>query len=105
MSQLLISAMTTFSPCNSFVPTNGFLSQSHLWSRRLTPVPRASNRTLSKVPLPSITTCGARYVGSTKYPAAQTKRVAAVSDCGHAFGRSEEHTSELQSRGHLVCRL
>src|SRR5690625_5636503 len=23
--------------------------------------------------------------------------------CGH--GRSEEHTSELQSRGHLVCRL
>src|SRR5690625_1318321 len=22
-----------------------------------------------------------------------------------AFGRSEEHTSELQSRGHLVCRL
>src|SRR5437870_5954461 len=24
---------------------------------------------------------------------------------GHAEGRSEEHTSELQSRGHLVCRL
>src|SRR5207253_4748762 len=23
----------------------------------------------------------------------------------HGFGRSEEHTSELQSRGHLVCRL
>src|SRR5690625_6811290 len=23
----------------------------------------------------------------------------------HFFGRSEEHTSELQSRGHLVCRL
>src|SRR5439155_18505045 len=23
----------------------------------------------------------------------------------HATGRSEEHTSELQSRGHLVCRL
>src|SRR5690625_7119220 len=22
-----------------------------------------------------------------------------------AIGRSEEHTSELQSRGHLVCRL
>src|SRR5690625_6585576 len=22
-----------------------------------------------------------------------------------AWGRSEEHTSELQSRGHLVCRL
>src|SRR5439155_9808096 len=25
-------------------------------------------------------------------------------DCDHAR-RSEEHTSELQSRGHLVCRL
>src|SRR5690625_5022895 len=24
---------------------------------------------------------------------------------GMALGRSEEHTSELQSRGHLVCRL
>src|SRR5690625_6871030 len=23
----------------------------------------------------------------------------------HLKGRSEEHTSELQSRGHLVCRL
>src|SRR5437870_6454512 len=23
----------------------------------------------------------------------------------HSAGRSEEHTSELQSRGHLVCRL
>src|SRR5690625_5976888 len=23
----------------------------------------------------------------------------------HHIGRSEEHTSELQSRGHLVCRL
>src|SRR5690625_7015336 len=23
----------------------------------------------------------------------------------YGFGRSEEHTSELQSRGHLVCRL
>src|SRR5690625_3337032 len=23
----------------------------------------------------------------------------------HLYGRSEEHTSELQSRGHLVCRL
>src|SRR5207253_7387431 len=30
-------------------------------------------------------------------------RVAAIA-CGHE-DRSEEHTSELQSRGHLVCRL
>src|SRR5207253_11490972 len=32
---------------------------------------------------------------------------AEVSECGRcvATERSEEHTSELQSRGHLVCRL
>src|SRR5207253_3649500 len=28
-----------------------------------------------------------------------------VSHLGQDTGRSEEHTSELQSRGHLVCRL
>src|SRR5258708_9049659 len=26
-------------------------------------------------------------------------------NCGHRLGRSEEHTSELQSPDHLVCRL
>src|SRR5690625_4372467 len=31
-------------------------------------------------------------------------RSAAAGSCSHA-PRSEEHTSELQSRGHLVCRL
>src|SRR5207253_10283293 len=28
-----------------------------------------------------------------------------VEDFGISLDRSEEHTSELQSRGHLVCRL
>src|SRR5439155_22410720 len=28
-----------------------------------------------------------------------------VADLRRGHGRSEEHTSELQSRGHLVCRL
>src|SRR5207253_6583103 len=28
-----------------------------------------------------------------------------VATQNHALSRSEEHTSELQSRGHLVCRL
>src|SRR5690625_6795795 len=28
-----------------------------------------------------------------------------VRNCWNDAGRSEEHTSELQSRGHLVCRL
>src|SRR5437870_10013842 len=41
--------------------------------------------------------------------AAFSPPLAAASDCLRAssacFSRSEEHTSELQSRGHLVCRL
>src|SRR5690625_5697924 len=36
-------------------------------------------------------------------------RLKVVNDLGinedNLFGRSEEHTSELQSRAHLVCRL
>src|SRR3989442_7709568 len=28
-----------------------------------------------------------------------------IEEGGHRAGRSEEHTSELQSRPHLVCRL
>src|SRR5690625_6220442 len=37
----------------------------------------------------------------------QTPEVAAsgAQTLGRLLGRSEEHTSELQSRGHLVCRL
>src|SRR5690625_5458323 len=31
--------------------------------------------------------------------------LSAVTFGGLIYGRSEEHTSELQSRGHLVCRL
>src|SRR5690625_6175278 len=34
-----------------------------------------------------------------------TQRVGAPPAAGFAEVRSEEHTSELQSRGHLVCRL
>src|SRR5437870_9531596 len=32
-------------------------------------------------------------------------RSEAIADIDHRVERSEEHTSELQSRGHLVCRL
>src|SRR5690625_5753262 len=34
-----------------------------------------------------------------------TKRVRFIFQPAEEKGRSEEHTSELQSRGHLVCRL
>src|SRR5437870_7370430 len=35
----------------------------------------------------------------------QLGHVEALVDLALVGGRSEEHTSELQSRGHLVCRL
>src|SRR5439155_20995413 len=33
------------------------------------------------------------------------RRALAPAEAGNVTNRSEEHTSELQSRGHLVCRL
>src|SRR5690625_6021931 len=36
---------------------------------------------------------------------APRSRIVMVLASLHRFPRSEEHTSELQSRGHLVCRL
>src|SRR5207253_3425287 len=38
-------------------------------------------------------------------PAAGLPRLERSADRGEQAIRSEEHTSELQSRGHLVCRL
>src|SRR5437870_10021449 len=35
----------------------------------------------------------------------RSSSASAASPIGQARARSEEHTSELQSRGHLVCRL
>src|SRR5690606_39750096 len=51
---------------------------------------------------------GARAVGRVERERArlelvELERVAV--GAGHALGRSEEHTSELQSRENLVCRL
>src|SRR5439155_16431566 len=50
-----------------------------------------------------------RAVGSTgTTPPSGTVANSPTDEAGFAFmwhSRSEEHTSELQSRGHLVCRL
>src|SRR5256884_6761594 len=35
----------------------------------------------------------------------RSSALASCFDCFKSLGRSEEHTSELQSRLHLVCRL
>src|SRR2546429_6944560 len=51
---------------------------------------------------PGVSRGGGRGVGVAAVPAAVPQRHAAA---GTAAARSEEHTSELQSRLHLVCRL
>src|SRR5207253_8991345 len=48
----------------------------------------------------------AAFVGGDLARRARLPRITAYVLVGFAAGpRSEEHTSELQSRGHLVCRL
>src|SRR5207253_9492592 len=46
-----------------------------------------------------VTACGAAESNDSSWLALVT------ASSGSAEARSEEHTSELQSRGHLVCRL
>src|SRR5207253_9886650 len=47
-----------------------------------------------------------RYRTDTRRPEFTSGRIRACSPrCAWCAARSEEHTSELQSRGHLVCRL
>src|SRR3712207_8824209 len=46
-----------------------------------------------------------RSAGARRRPAREALRQEAAHADGVAGGRSEEHTSELQSRQYLVCRL
>src|SRR2546429_4581412 len=59
---------------------------------------RSSSRCRLTPPAKSISS--SRFAGNGGFPPAQTLHC-----CGIATERSEEHTSELQSRLHLVCRL
>src|SRR5207253_9952625 len=49
--------------------------------------------------------CPAVYVDATEVVQTDGTFGNASPDLGGTQHRSEEHTSELQSRGHLVCRL
>src|SRR3712207_7398428 len=64
--------------------------------------------TMSSMAISSATRSGLRCSGSA-FPMMpiRTPEVLAASQPAHTFGaqRSEEHTSELQSRQYLVCRL
>src|SRR5690625_6899179 len=66
------------------------------------PIATASHTTVATGPPPviALTTSPASTGLSTPMPAVRTERMRKTMSL-----RSEEHTSELQSRGHLVCRL
>src|SRR5690625_5669482 len=79
-------------------PSSGFAASSH-------PSPSPPPGTLKRTPVSfniSLRRCAAK--GSTG--SINTDSDAQIcSDTWIELARSEEHTSELQSRGHLVCRL
>src|SRR5439155_24363050 len=62
-------------------------------------LPISGRSAKSKSRRPSTTARTARKRTASSVSASSARRSA------HRRGRSEEHTSELQSRGHLVCRL
>src|SRR5690625_5672286 len=71
--------------------------------------PAAATTTRPAIPVPGTHAPGADAPGS-KTPRAGPRDLSHGPALGviaqvRAAGRSEEHTSELQSRGHLVCRL
>src|SRR5437870_10410520 len=70
--------------------------------RKLHSFPTRRSSDLSKVPL----WLRIRMKGSAGHAASPPDDGGAVGKLVRSLdGRSEEHTSELQSRGHLVCRL
>src|SRR3712207_8564948 len=72
-------------------------------------VPRSSTPPLADHPTPGVTVTecrGAHAIWSIKKVRAHThRRDGKAGAPGRAHHRSEEHTSELQSRQYLVCRL
>src|SRR2546429_4681944 len=73
--------------------------------RRLLPYPPL-NRSLSRAPVDA---CAVGAVGGedllVHLPARRARPLLRRGSVGEQRERSEEHTSELQSRLHLVCRL
>src|SRR3712207_7975106 len=65
---------------------------------------RSTRRTLSRVCPPRLGGCRVRWRASTTQTTT-TRRSRSFGTCSASTSRSEEHTSELQSRQYLVCRL
>src|SRR5258707_15713117 len=64
---------------------------------------QSSEENISLKIVPGLTTPGQRMTHGARMPPSQVLSFPALK--GEAEYRSEEHTSELQSRQYLVCRL
>src|SRR5690625_43727 len=62
------------------------------------------SRLAAKTEAETIVFCGVHFMAETASIISPDKTVL-IPDLEAGCSRSEEHTSELQSRGHLVCRL
>src|SRR5690625_5535903 len=88
--KLWISTRPSCCPSTWTVPRLGCLSAPHMLRMVLFPPSEAPR------------SCRLHIAGNVRVRCRDSARVGAE----HRIGpRSEEHTSELQSRGHLVCRL
>src|SRR5207253_10729103 len=91
------SSMLRPHPSSTLFPyTTLFRSRYRPARRKLARVRRRPGSRFQLLPALPAAVRTSRAVAASKSPAG--------SECPHAE-RSEEHTSELQSRGHLVCRL
>src|SRR5439155_22022376 len=80
---------------------HGFVFWNNLWYAG-----RYSFITYSPLYYPIASVVGIRVLAVVSLSAATAAYAAIVErEWGYGARRSEEHTSELQSRGHLVCRL
>src|SRR5439155_21482131 len=90
---LLRSTQLIIPPSTTLTLVYLFFIQRYAYHRDLHSFPTRRSSDLFK-----LIRCNQHSLG---YPHGQNSRVATP----YHAGRSEEHTSELQSRGHLVCRL
>src|SRR5207253_7450742 len=75
---------------------------SRCWSA---PTPTATGSPAPACASPTCTARGWRRRTASSLASCARPGTARASRCAATGPRSEEHTSELQSRGHLVCRL
>src|SRR5439155_9221761 len=79
-----------------------------LETRKTSPVSRRSSRCAFRISARSSarwSTCAASVPTLWTVRRRPLRTCAPFIECTTIYLRSEEHTSELQSRGHLVCRL